>query len=151
MRALFGAMSMTLQGKLSPAPSSTKAVTATLRLVSGALATLTVSFEARNQYVSGLVVYGTEGVLELPDANAFEGQLRVRTGNGEWEAVPYHSRGAQETRGYGLHEMLEALEAERPHRASGELALHVLETASAVLRSAEEGRTVRIATRFDDA
>jgi predicted dehydrogenase len=42
-----------------------------------------------------------------------------------------------------------ALEAERPHGASGELALHVLETASAVLLSAEEGRTVEIATRFD--
>lgn len=123
-------------------------VTAALRLVSGALATVTVSFEARNQYDSTLVVYGTEGQLALPDANEFEGELRVRSGRGEWEAVPYASRGAQETRGYGLHEMVEALEAERPHRASGELALHVLETASAVLLSAEEGRTVEIATRF---
>ncbi len=126
-------------------------VTAALRLVSGALATVTVSFEARNQYDSTLVVYGTEGQLALPDANEFEGDLRVRSGHGEWESVPYLSRGAQETRGYGLHEMVEALHAHRPHRASGELALHVLETASAVLRSAEEGRTVEIATRFDPA
>ncbi len=126
-------------------------VTAALRLVSGALATVTVSFEARNQYDSTLVVYGTEGQLALPDANEFEGELRVRSGHGEWESVPYLSRGAQETRGYGLHEMVEALHARRPHRASGELALHVLETASAVLRSAEEGRTVEIATRFDPA
>jgi predicted dehydrogenase len=126
-------------------------VTAALRLVSGALATLTVSFEARGQYDSGLVLYGTEGVLELPDANEFEGELRLRTGRGEWRAVPYRSRGAQETRGYGLHEMIEAVHAERPHRASGELALHVLETASAVLRSAEEGRTVEVTTRFDAA
>ena len=33
----------------------------------------------------------------------------------------------------------------RPHRASGELALHVLDIADAVLRSAAEGRTVPIA------
>ncbi len=100
---------------------------------------------------STLVVFGTEGQLSLPDANEFEGELRVRRGRDEWQAVPYRSRGAQETRGYGLHEMVEALHAERPHLASGELALHVLETASAVLRSAEEGRTVEIATRFDAA
>ena len=43
--------------------------TAVLRMQSGALATLTVSFETRGQYVSGLVVYGTEGLLTLPDAN----------------------------------------------------------------------------------
>jgi predicted dehydrogenase len=126
-------------------------VTAALRLVSGALATVTVGFEARNQYDSTLVVFGTEGQLSLPDANEFEGELRVRRARDEWQAVPYRSRGAQETRGYGLHEMVEALQAERPHLASGELALHVLETASAVLRSAEEGRTVEIATRFDAA
>ena len=126
-------------------------VTAAFRLVSGALATLTVSFESRNQYDSGLLVYGTEGVLALPDANQFEGELRVRVGSGEWQPVGYRSRGAQETRGYGLHEMIEAVRAERPHRASGELALHVLETASAVVRSAEEGRTVEIATRFASA
>jgi hypothetical protein len=72
----------------------------------------------------------------------------VRNGNGDWHAVPYRSRGAQETRGYGLHEMIEAFHAARPHRASGELGLHVLETASAVLLSAEEGRTVEVTTRF---
>ena len=56
--------------------------------------------------------------------------------------------GAQETRGYGLHEMLEAVREKRPHRASGELGLHVLETATAVLRSAEEGRTIDVVSRF---
>jgi predicted dehydrogenase len=45
--------------------------------------------------------------------------------------------------------MVQALAADRPHRASGELALHVLETATAVLRSVEEGRTVEVTTRFD--
>ena len=34
-----------------------------------------MSFEARDQYVSGLVVYGTGGVLTLPDANAFGGDV----------------------------------------------------------------------------
>lgn len=123
-------------------------VAAALRLASGALATLTVSFESRGQYESRMTVHGTEGALSLPDANQFDGELRVSKGRGDWEVVPYVSRGPQETRGYGLHEMLEAVRDERPHRASGELGLHVLETATAVLRAAEEGRTIDVVSRF---
>jgi predicted dehydrogenase len=126
-------------------------VAAALRLESGALATLTVSFESRGQYDSRLTVHGTEGALSLPDANQFDGELRVFNGGGEWRDVPYESRGPRETRGYGLHEMLEAVRAGRPHRASGELGLHVLETATAVLRSAEEGRTIDVASRFSSS
>jgi predicted dehydrogenase len=122
-------------------------VVAALQLERGPLATLTVSFEASEQYVSTLWVHGSEGTLELPDANAFEGQVRVRAARGEWEDVPYESRGAQETRGCGLHDLVESVRSGRPHRASGELGLHVLETAIAVLRAAEDGRTVEIRSR----
>jgi predicted dehydrogenase len=117
---------------------------AALQLESGALATLTVSFEAFGQYVSGLLVHGSGGSLDLPDANAFGGPIRIRNGDGEWKPVEYASPGPTETRGLGLDEMLTAIREERPHRASGALALHVLETALAALRSAEEGRTVEI-------
>jgi predicted dehydrogenase len=120
-------------------------VVAALQLESGALATLAVSFEVFDQYVSGLVVHGTSGSLELPDANAFGGTIRLRTGAGEWKNVPYDSPGATETRGLGLDEMLRAIDEGRPHRASGALALHVLETALAALRAADEGRIVEIA------
>jgi predicted dehydrogenase len=99
-----------------------------LRLESGALATLTVSFEARNQYVSGLTVYGTEGSLVLPDANGFLGEIVLKRGN-EAEQVEYETLGAQEARGLGIEDLAVALEEGRPHRASAELALHVLETA----------------------
>jgi predicted dehydrogenase len=123
-------------------------VVAALRLERGALVTLTVSFEASDQYESSLLVHGSEGTLELPDANAFEGDVRVRSARSDWDIVPYESRGAQETRGCGLDELAESLRAGRPHRASGELALHVLETATAALRAAEEGRTVEILSRI---
>jgi predicted dehydrogenase len=124
-------------------------VLAALQLESGALATLTVSFEANEQYDSTLLVHGSEGTLELPDANGFEGDVRVRIGRGDWESVAYASRGAQDTRGIGLHEMIEALQAGRAHRASGELGLHVLETAFAVLDAAARGRSVPVESRVD--
>jgi predicted dehydrogenase len=123
-------------------------VAALLRLERGALLTLTVSFEAAEQYESSLVVHGSEGTLELPDANGFEGDVRVKTARGDWEMVPYESRGPQETRGCGLHDLFESLQAGRPHRASAELGLHVLEAATAVLDSARTGRTVAIGSRL---
>ena len=95
-------------------------VVAALRLESGALATLTVSFEATEQYDSRLLVHGSEGTLALPDANAFEGEVRLRTARGDWESVAYESYGPRETRGLGLDDLVESLRAGRPHRASGE-------------------------------
>jgi predicted dehydrogenase len=113
-------------------------VATVLRLEQGSLATMTVSFEARGQYLSGLVVYGTDGSLVLPDANAFGGEVLLRRGgtDGAVENIAYPSRGAQETRGLGIDELADSLAAGRPHRASGELALHVLKVADAAARTA---------------
>ena len=119
-------------------------VAALLRLESDAIATLAIGFEARDQYVSGMIVYGSEGSLELPDANEFGGPLRMRRGQGDWKPVPSAPRGAQETRGIGLHEMLQAAHEGRPHQASGALGLHVLEAAVAALTSAVERRAVAV-------
>jgi predicted dehydrogenase len=113
-------------------------VASVLRFESGVLGSLTVSFEARGRYESSLVVHGTEGTLALPDANAFGGDVRLRRRNGEWESLPYDAQPELEVRGIGLHDLVVAEREGRPHRASGELALHVLETMHAVLASAEE-------------
>jgi predicted dehydrogenase len=122
-------------------------VAAALQHASGALATLTVSFEARGRYESSMVVHGTEGSLALPDANAFGGEVKIRTDRGEWQPLSYETSTEYETRGIGIHDLVEAVQAARPHRASAQLALHVLETMHGVLRSAEEGRTVEIASQ----
>ena len=122
-------------------------VAAVLELERGAIGTLNVSFEARGQYVSGLFVYGDAATLSLPDANAFGGEVRIKRGRGDWTTVPYESRGRQETRGLGLHEMVEAMTAGRDHRAGGALGLHILETATAVLRAADERRTIDVESR----
>ena len=46
----------------------------------------------------------------------------------------------------GVLDMACAIAAGRPHRASGELALHVLEVLEALERSSVEGRQIRIET-----
>ena len=120
-------------------------VSTALQFASGALGTFTVGFETQNRYESGLVVHGTQASLQLPDANGFGGDVLIRRERGDWEPVEYELAGAMETRGIGLHDMVTSLRAGRPHRASGELALHVLEAMHAILQSADEGRTIELA------
>ena len=116
---------------------------ALLQLERGTLATLTVSFEAAGQYVSGLEIYGSEGTLQLPDANAFGGTVSLRRGGrSEPETVSYPALGKRETRGLGLHDLVESIGEGRPHKASDTHALHVLEAALAIGRSAAERRVI---------
>jgi len=119
---------------------------AVLRMRSGPLVTLTVSFETRGQYVSGLTVYGTGGAVALPDANGFTGEVVLTGPAGEAETLQYEGRGAQETRGIGIEELALALAEGRPHRANAELALHVLEAAEAAVVSSETRRFVDLST-----
>jgi len=118
---------------------------AVMQLAGGTLATLTVSFEALGQYVSGLQVFGSEATLSLPDANAFGGEVSLRRGLSESESHAYSSLGAQETRGLGVHDLVEAIRADRPHGASDTNALHVLDAATAVIRSAAERKAIDLA------
>ena len=121
--------------------------TAAMQLVSGVTANLVASFEARGQYICDIAIHGSEGVLLLPDPNAFGGPVRLKRGRGGWEDVPYVSRGGADARGIGLHDMVEAIAAGQPHRAAGQLGAHVVEVARGILLAAAEGRVVEIASR----
>ena len=122
---------------------------ATLQLESGVTANLVASFEAPGQYVCDFVVHGTHGVLALPDPNAFEGPVRLRTGRRGWQNVPLATRGGPDARGIGLEDLAESLAEGRPHRASGELACHVVDVARTILESAAEGRALEVATSVE--
>ena len=122
---------------------------ATMELESGVTANLVASFEATDQYVCDVEIYGTEGALALPDPNAFAGPLRVRRGRASWQDVPVPAGNGRDARGIGLHELVEAIAAGRQPRASGRFGLHVVEVARGILLSAEEGRTIDIRSRVD--
>jgi predicted dehydrogenase len=119
---------------------------ATMELDGGLTANLVASFDATDRYVCDFFVHGTGGDLSLPDPNAFEGQLRMRLGEGDWKKVSYASRRAREARGIGLADMAEAIVGEREHRATGQLGLHVVDVARSILRSAVEGEAIEIGT-----
>jgi predicted dehydrogenase len=100
--------------------------------------------------VERIELYGTEGSLRLPDPNTFGGPVSLRrAGVQEWEDVPLLAGPVANSRGIGAADMALALRSGAAHRASGELARHVLEAMHAILTSAQDGTHVTLRTRCD--
>lgn len=114
-----------------------------IEFADGTIANLTTTFDVGAGYEVGLVIYGTEGTLRCPDPNGFGGPVLLkRKGAKEWEDAAIEHRWVENSRGIGVAEMAEAMRAGRPHRASGELAYHVLDLMHAFHDSAREGRRI---------
>ncbi len=147
MRTLERTIEIGARAGTSFAVSTPTHASAVMELEGGVTANLVASFEAVDQYICDLEIHGTEGVLRLPDPNAFEGPVRVKRARGEWQETAFSAANGHDARGIGLHDLVESLVAKRPHRASGLLGLHVVEVARAILSSAERGAAVEIESR----
>ncbi|MFJ8545329.1 Gfo/Idh/MocA family protein [Streptomyces sp. NPDC093586] len=120
-------------------------VTGILRHGSGALSTLVMSFDVHAARLPRIEVYGTQGSLSVPDPNRFDGRVeRYAADRKEWEALPVSAGYPGAGRGTGLADLADALAAGTPHRASAELAAHVLEVMLTLLDSAREGGTLPV-------
>ncbi|MCB1490633.1 MAG: Gfo/Idh/MocA family oxidoreductase, partial [Rhodobiaceae bacterium] len=120
----------------------------TLEFASGALVQMSMSFDVRAHRHLPIEIYGTEGSLAVPDPNWFGGQIEFAAVRDAWKpvktALPYAD---DNYRSIGLADMAHAIRTGRPHRASGALALHVLEVMEAFDRSSQSGKAVSITTR----
>lgn len=132
-------------------------VNGALEFASGANVTLTASFDVWAHQRAPIEIYGTEGTLLGTNPNFFGGEPRISERGADWQPVniaawPFgignHKTGMGQPvanyRAVGVVDMAVAIRRNRPHRASGELALHVLEVLDAFERSSVEGRHVRI-------
>jgi predicted dehydrogenase len=118
-----------------------------LDFASGPIATLVTSFDVWASKAPKLEIYGSEGSLNLPDPNTFAGPVRLREADDDtWHEVPVTRPYTKNSRGLGLADMAAGLRSGVPHRASGELAYHVLEVMHAVDTASREGRHVEIAS-----
>lgn len=118
---------------------------AVLDFAAGAIGTLVTSFDVWASEAPLLEIYGSEGSLSVPDPNTFGGPVRVRlAGEDDWRDVRLTLPYADNSRGLGLADMAAGLRAGTPHRASGDLAYHVLEVMHAVETASREGRHVEI-------
>ena len=125
-------------------------LTGTIEFAAGAIATVIMSFDIWAHHLPLLQIHGTKGSLTLPDPNLTCGTPMLYTpATNTWEDVPLSYPtiyGDKYGRGAGVAEMAVAIRAARPHRASGALALHVVDAMQAFQDSSEQARTVDLTT-----
>jgi predicted dehydrogenase len=132
-------------------------VHALLEFGSGAQVTFLASWDVWKHSMPPIELHGQNASLRLPDPNWFGGDLLIAGGNEDWRTIHTDGKTFGKTnwpatgpkfandRGLGLADMPRAIIDGRPHRASGDLALHVLAVMAGVLEAATEGRRVAIA------
>jgi predicted dehydrogenase len=120
-------------------------VAGVMDFANGAVGTIITSFDVWHHRLPNIEIYGTEGSLGVPDPNGFGGPVLLRkAGEKEWSEVPYTHIYSEQSRGLGVADMAYALRSGRPHRASGDLAYHVLDIMHAFHDASREGRHVEL-------
>lgn len=125
-------------------------VAGTMDFESGAIGTIVTSFDVWAHGLPCIEIHGTAGSLSVPDPNGFGGSIKVRrAGASEWREVPHSHGYADNSRGIGVADMAYALRTGRRHRASGDLAHHVLDTMQAFQDSSESGTHIKLESRAE--
>ena len=124
-------------------------VVSTLAFESGVVGGLIASFDVVESAAPHFEVHGTAGSLILGDPNRFDGEVRYRAlGSDRWEDVPLRFD-ASVGRGIGLADLIDGIRSGERHRASGELAFHVLDILLSIESATSSGRVEAITSRCD--
>ncbi len=136
-------------GEVIPVEIATH-VTGAMAFENGAIVQIGMSFDVAGHRHVPLELYGTEGTLIVPDPNYFGGDVELLKKGGEFEhqdlTSPYSDGNY---RSIGVADMAHAIRSNRPHRANGDLALHVLEVMEAFQSASDTGTTIAITTPVD--
>lgn len=137
-------------------PTSIEAV---LTFANGANVSLTLSWDIWKHNRLPIELYGTKGSITNPDPNFFGGSPKFTAENGDWQDLPItahpfgianrKTRAGLDVADYriiGALDMAQAVAEGRPHRASGEMALHVLEILEALDTASKEGKRLKLTT-----
>ena len=139
-------------------------ISAVLTLKSGVSGTAHVNADSVIEDMHFFAIYGTRGILYLPDPNGFGGEVRLQP---NWaydeprrEASPLGCREefrmanpsgfgyGDNSRGVGPAELAWSVRANRPARAGADMACHVLEVIDAIIESGNRNAFVDIHSSF---
>lgn len=124
-------------------------VAGVMDFAAGAVGTIITSFDVWSHNLPRIEIYGSDGTLSVPDPNTHSGPVMLRRSNADhWLEVPL-SHSANVGRGIGVADMAHALRSGRPHRASGELAYHVLDLMHAFHDASQSGQHVMVESACD--
>ena len=142
------ATSEALMGQVLPVEVNTH-IAGTLEFESGAIATVITSFDIWGHHLPWIEIHGTEGSMTVPDPNRFDGEATtLRGGARDWADMPL-THTTNIGRGAGVADMAYAIQSGRPHRASGDLAFHVLDIMQALEESAAQGRHIELKSALE--
>jgi len=115
-------------------------MTGSIEFECGAVGSIILSFATHHGPYGQLVIFGSEGTLEIPDPNHHTGNVRFRAkDSAEWsELKPAFTH--EYYRSVGLAEMAQAIRNGGSFRASGEQGLAVLDLMEGFLESSAGGK-----------
>ncbi|SDT06750.1 Gfo/Idh/MocA family protein [Microlunatus soli] len=122
-------------------------VSASARFASGQSSQTILSFDSAARRIL-FEVNGSEGTIAVPDPNTFAGEIKIigRTDE-DWKTVATTEETS--SRGTGALDMARAIREDRPHRATGAQAYHVLDIMESVAEAATSGDNVKLDSTFD--
>ena len=141
-------------GRMIDTPNESE-VSAVLTLASGVSGTAHVNADSVIEDMYFFAIYGTKGILYLPDPNGFGGEVRLQP-NWAHDEAPAPARTIEcpfgyrdNSRGVGPAEMAWSIREGRPARANADMACHVLEVIDAIIESGRTEAFVKVDSRFD--
>ncbi|CAM5764145.1 oxidoreductase [Labrys miyagiensis] len=129
---------------------------ALLEFANGAIVNVGMSWDVFRHSNQPIELHGSEGSLRLPDPDTFGGPLAISRRGDAWEEIetagkpygainwPYKAPDRANYRMLGVADLARSLVDGRRPRASGELALHVLEIMEGILEAGRRGAAVAI-------
>jgi len=145
------------KGEAVPVGTPTN-IHAVMEFASGAIVTLGASWDVWAHRHPNIELYGELGSLYVPDPNFFGGEVSMVAAGKDpvslsWDhpfgrpnRTDNHSVERANYRTAGLAEMAAAIAEGRDHRANLDLALHVVEVLTAILKSGETRDWVELTT-----
>lgn len=120
-----------------------------MKFESGAIGTLTTTFDVYDDHQACVEVFGSRGSLLVPDPNGFGGPVKLlREGQNAYEEVPVVYGYRENSRGVGVADLCRALREGGTPRANCAQTFHVLDLMCAFHESSDSGREVSLQKGF---
>lgn len=123
-----------------------------LEMKNGVSGTLSLNGDSTINDQALFTIYGKKGILKLPDPNCFGGDVfYIPAAKGfddrvEPQRLEYGFGYQENSRGIGPSDMAAAIYEGREHRASGEMAYHVLDVIEQIMNSGRQGAFVKVSS-----
>ena len=135
-----------------------------LRMRSGAVVNLNVSFDIYRSSLPMFEIYGDSGTLTYPDPNFGGGTPKVYRKEQYTDTIYQHTPDAEKrretfrelpelftrakdySRGIGVLDLANAIASDEKNRASGEMIIHITEAIEGMMKSAESGEFYQMRT-----